>query len=101
MPVSGAEQEGPAHFLGKIGIFQRREAIATIRAGEPEIPQTALAGLCFQGLANFDLAISEGKTVPAGGLADLGVILVLERQDLVAHHGPNLLDQRLDPLGNP
>jgi hypothetical protein len=84
----------PAHLLGQIGVFDRAQPIALVGGGQPEVPQAPLAGLGFQPLDDLGLAF---RVCPAVALlADLALELGLQRDDLVAHHGAHLLDQRFD-----
>jgi len=85
-------QPRPAHLLGEIGVLHRGEAVALVGPGEPEVPQAPLARLGLEALADLLLALGVGPAVAA--LADLGLVLGLERHDLLAHHGANLLHQR-------
>ena len=87
---------GPAHFLGKIGVFDSREAVAPVGAGQPEVPQAALAGFRLEALQDLGLAIGEGKAV--AGLADLRMVLRFDRHHDITHHGADLFNERLDAL---
>jgi hypothetical protein len=84
LPVSGAAQL-------KVSGARRDQPLLTL--GQPEIPQAALARLGLEALADFLLALGVGPAVAA--LADLGLVLVLQRHDLLADHGAHLLHQRL------
>ena len=54
----GGEQR-PAHLLGEIGVFDRREAVALVGAGQPEVPQA----LWPRALAFRDSRISTMRSV--------------------------------------
>ena len=88
----------PAHFLGEIGVFDGGEAVALVGAGEPEIPQALGARLGLQALADFDHA--RGRLEAVAVAADLGLVFVLERHDLVAHHRAHGGDERTDFVGD-
>ena len=85
-------QPRPAHLLGEVGVFDRGQPITLVGSGEPEVPQAALLGLGLQPLANLFLPLGVG---PAVALADLRLVLVLQRHDLFAHHGAHLFHQGL------
>jgi hypothetical protein len=85
-------QPRPAHLLGEVGIFDGGEAVALVGVGEEEVPQAALARLGLEVLQDLGLALGVDEAVAR--LADLGLVLLLQRHDLVAHHGAHLLNQR-------
>ena len=99
--VGGGAVEGlgrqprPAHLLGEVGVFDGGQPIALVGGGEPEVPQAPLARLGLEALADLLLALGVGPAVAA--LADLGLVLLLQRHDLLAHHGAHLLDRAASP----
>ena len=86
-------QARPAHLLGEVRIFDGRQPVALVGGREPEVPQPPLARLGLQALQDLRLALGVGEAAP--GLADLGLVFLLQRHDLVPHHGADLLDKRL------
>ncbi len=87
-----------AHFLGEIGVFHRRQAIAAIGMGEPEIPQPALARLHLEPFKNLGLPRRVAPAIPV--FADFRQELLIEWNDLFAHHLHDLFVDRLQPLGH-
>jgi hypothetical protein len=87
-----------AHLLGQIGIFDGGEAVAAFRAGQPEIPQAALSCGLLQPFEDFALARTIDPAVAC--LAHLAQEFLVERHDLVAHHGRDARVDRLQPLGH-
>ena len=85
-------QPRPAHLLGQIGVLDGGQAVALFAFGQPEVPQAALARLGLEAFANLFLPFG---VRPAVTFADLGLVFMLQRHDLLAHHGAHLLHQRL------
>ena len=88
----------PPHLLGQISVFDGGEAVALVGACQPEVPQALGARLCLEPLANLDHAL---RRLEAVALApDFGLVLLLERHDLVAHHCAHSSDERTDFVGD-
>ena len=86
-------QPRPAHLLGQVGVFDGGQPEALVAGREPEVPQAPLARLGLEAFADLLLTLGVGPAVAA--LADLGLVLLLQRHDLLADHGAHLLDERL------
>ena len=90
-------EERPAHLFGEIGVFDRREPVALVGAGEPEVPQALGPRLRLQGFADLDHALRWLEAVAFA--SDLGLVFLLERHDLVAHHRADGGDEGTDFVG--
>ena len=89
----GSERR-PAHFLGEVGVFDRRQAVALVGAGQPEVPQALGARLGLERFADLDHARCLFESVALA--SDLRLVLLFQRHNLVAHHRPNGGDERTD-----
>ena len=79
-----------AHLFGEIGVFDGRQPMAAVAIGQPEVPQPRRLGPGLQPFQDLGLPVGIG---PAVALADLLVVFLLQRHDLVAHHRRHAVQQ--------